>query len=124
MPPLLFYTSVPRSFRTTLIGHLYKLASVYPVVLLSEDLDQFTEEIVKNKKLFPKLEEIIPIHQHTGEKRSLLAKNKELATIAREVIEKYRPRIVITANDLYLFEMYLFREAGKIAPLKFVSRQA
>ena len=118
MTPILFYTSIPRSFRTTLIGHLYKLASVYPVVLLSEDLDQFTEEIVKNKKLFPKLEEIIPIHQHTGEKRSLLAKNKELATIAREVIEKYRPRIVITANDLYLFEMYLFREAGKIGAAK------
>lgn len=111
---ILFYTSIPRSFRTTLIGHLYKLASEYPVVLLSEDLDEFTEEIVKNKKLFPKLEAIIPVHQHTGEEKNLLTKNRVLATLARNLVEEYKPELIVTANDLYLFEMYLFREAKKV----------
>lgn len=115
---ILFYTSVPRSFRTTLIGHLYKLASEHAVVLLSEELDQFTEEIIKNKKLFPKLETIIPVHQHTGERKSLFTKNRELAALARSVIEEYKPSLVITANDLYLFEMYLFREAKKANAVK------
>ncbi|MDP3991315.1 MAG: hypothetical protein Q8P66_00140 [Candidatus Colwellbacteria bacterium] len=121
---ILFYTSVPRSFRTTLIGHLYELASQYPVVLLSEKLDQFTEEIVKNKKLFPGLEKIIPVHQHTEEKASLLRRNRELSRLAKEVIHRYKPKAIIVANDLYLFEMYLFREAKKVGAVNIAIQAA
>jgi len=57
---IIFYTSTPRNFRTTLIGYLYEICQVYPVILLCEELDFETEEILRNKELFPKLEKIIP----------------------------------------------------------------
>ena len=77
---VLFYTSVPRLFRATLIGHLYEIAQVYPVVLLSEKLDEETEKVIRNKKLFPKLEKIVPVEQYTGRKMNLFARSKYLST--------------------------------------------
>ncbi|MBI2038653.1 MAG: DegT/DnrJ/EryC1/StrS family aminotransferase, partial [Candidatus Nealsonbacteria bacterium] len=107
---ILFYTSIPRSFRTTLIGHLYKLASEYPVVLLSEDLDEFTEEIVKNKKLFPKLEAIIPVHLcgHPAEmnKIMMIAKKYNLFVIedsAQAIGAIYNNRYTGTMGDCGVF---------------------
>lgn len=116
---VLFYTTIPRIFRTTLIGYLYEISQVYPVVLLSEELDSETEEILKNKTLFPKLEEIIPIRQFTGEKMNLFAKNKYLYNLAKDTVRRYNPDIIISPSDMHsLFELYLMRFGKRINSLK------
>ena len=116
---ILFYTSIPRGFRTTLIWHLYEISQKYPVILLSEELDSETEKILNNKKLFPKLEEIIPVRQFTGPKMNLFAKNRYLYKLAKDVIEKYHPDIVMPLSDTHsLFGLYLFRFAKRIKALK------
>lgn len=111
---ILFYTSISRLFRSTLIGHLYEISQKYPVVLLSEKLDSETEKILADKKLFPRLEKVIPAHQFTGQKTNLFTKNRYLYKLAKDVIRQYRPDIVIAANDVYPFEMYLMRFAKEI----------
>jgi len=106
---VLFYTHIARHFRATHIGYLYQLCQRYPVVLLSEKLDSKTEEILSNKKLFPKLEKIIPVSQYeTG--GSILGKNKELCRLAKEVIKKYKPDVAVVTGA-FLLESYLRRFA-------------
>ena len=111
---VLFYTSTPRSFQTTLIGNLYELSQVYPVILLAEELNATTREVLQNKALFPKLEKIIPVEQYTGKKRGRLMKYCYVFRTAKRVVKEYQPSIVITANDVYPFEMYLMRFAKKL----------
>ena len=111
---VVFYYSTNRLLRTTLIGHLYEITQVYPVILLAEELDQELEKIIKNKELFPKLERIIFVYQHTGSQINIIKKNYELKKLAKDVIFNYKPDLVITPNDLYPFEMYLLRFAKKI----------
>lgn len=107
---ILFYTHSPRAFRTTLIGYLYEICQVYPTILLSEKLDFETEKALSNKKLFPKLERIVPINQFSEEKKGLFNKNKYLFKIAKKAIEEFKPAIVIAGSDMHsMFEMYLMR---------------
>ena len=113
-PKVLFYTSIPRAFRTTLIGHLYEICQVYPTILLSEELDAETERILQKKELFPKLEKIIPVRQFTGERKNLFSENKHLYLVAKNVIQDYKPNILILPSDTYLFELYLIRFIKKI----------
>jgi len=108
---VLFYTHTPRDFRNTLIGYFYEISQIYPTILLSEELDIKTEKAIKNKKLFPKLEKIIPISQYTGLKMNIFSKNKYLCKFAKEIIEKYKPDIVISATDMCIFDLYLMRFA-------------
>jgi len=116
---VLFYTHSPRAFRTTLIGHLYEIAQIYPSILLSDKLDFETEEALFNKELFPKLEKIIPVQQITGNERNLLSKNRYLYQIAKKNIKQYRPDVVISASDTHsLLELYLFRFSKKINALR------
>ena len=44
---VLFYTNTLRAFRSNLIGYLYEICQLYPVILLSEKLDPKTEKIIK-----------------------------------------------------------------------------
>ncbi|MCK5044573.1 hypothetical protein KAR26_02500 [Candidatus Parcubacteria bacterium] len=113
-PKILFYTSIPRSFYTTLIGYLYEISQVYPVVLLSENLDPAIAKLLEKKDIFPKLEIIVPIKQYTGKKRNAFSKNYYLYNLAKNIVKEHKPNIVITANDVYPFEMYLMRFAKKI----------
>lgn len=118
-PKILVYTHTPRAFRTTLIGYLYEIAQHYPVILLSEELDSKTEAIIKNKKLFPKLQEILPVRQFTGENRNLFSKNNYLCKLAKRVINQYKPDIVISESDNdSLFELYLMRFAKEINAIR------
>lgn len=114
---VLFYTSIPRSFRTSLIGHLVEINRKYPVVLLSEKLSPDVEKLLENKNFFPNLMTVVPVRQYTGEIAGVLTKNRELAALAKKIIHAYLPAAVITANDMYPFEMYLLREAKKIGAL-------
>lgn len=119
-PKVVFYTSISRTFRTTRIANLYEICQVYPVVLLSEKLDKETEEILKNKKLFPKLEKIVPVDQALIKKRDLLAKNFYVYKLAKNIIREYKPTIFIMAGDTSLFDFYLMRLAKKINALYIV----
>lgn len=120
---IVFYSGIPRNFRTTLIGHLYEIAQVYPVILLSEKLDKELKEILENKELFPKLEKILPLNQYTGPKRNAFQKNKYLCKTAKEVIYSYKPDVVIAPHDIYPFEMYLFRFAKKVEAITFAIQE-
>lgn len=111
---IVFYTSIPRSFYTTSIGYLYEISQVYSVVLLSENLNPTIAKFLKRKDIFPKLETIVPVEQYTGKKRNIFSKNYYLHNLAKNIINEYKPDIVITVNDVYLFEMYLMRFAKKI----------
>jgi len=118
-PLVLFYGSTPRAFCTTLIGHLFEISQAYSVVLLSEELDSKMLELLKDKKLFPKLDKIIRVHQHTGSRTNLISKNRYLCHLAKKVIRNYQPDIVIASSDWHsLFEMYLMRFAKKINALR------
>lgn len=110
---ILFYTSIPRSFRTTLIGHLYEISQVYPVVLLTEELDPQLQKIISDRTLFPKLAAVIPVHQYSGPQQGLLKQARYLSRLAKDLISEYQPELVIAANDLYPFEMHLIRAAKK-----------
>jgi len=110
---VLFYTSNSRLFRSTLIGYLYEISQVYPVILLSEKLDSQTEEIIRNKKLFPKLEKIVPTYQRAGEKMNLFTRHKYFSKLAKDIIQHYKPDIVITTGNNF-FEVYLRRFASRI----------
>ena len=112
---IIFYTSTPRNFRTTLIGYLYEICQVYPVILLCEELDFETEEILRNKELFPKLEKIIPVYKSLKKKVNLFTYNKDIHTFLRNIIYQYKPEIIISSGDMHsLFEMYLMRFAKRI----------
>lgn len=112
---ILFYTHAPRAFRTALIGNLYEIAQVYPVILLSEELDAETETALKNKELFPKLEKIIPVRQFTGSRISLLTKNNYLFKSAKNTIQQYKPDVLILASDVSsVLELYLARFAKRM----------
>lgn len=114
---VLFYTDDLRVFRATHIGHLYEISQRYPTILLSEKLDLETERIINDKKLFPKLEKIIPVNQYFWKRQNFLAEvkqNAKLYKLAKEVFQKYRPDVLITPTDIHsLFELYLFRFAKR-----------
>jgi len=117
---VLFYTGISRAFRTTSIAHLYEISQVFPVALLSEELDKETENILQDKTLFPKLEKIIPVRQFTGEKRNLFSENIYVHKLAKDVIKNYKPAIVILPTDTYLFDVYLMRFAKKMNAINIV----
>lgn len=119
MEKILFYTSKNFIFRSGIIGYLYEISQVYPVVLLSEELDKETDELIRDKKLFPKLEEIIPVRQYVGKKKNLFFKNRYLCKLAKNVIFKHRPDILIATSDTHsLFELYLMRFAKRTKAIK------
>ncbi|MFH1894713.1 MAG: hypothetical protein ABH813_02330 [Patescibacteria group bacterium] len=112
-PKVLLYASSPRNFRSSLIEYLYEISQIYPIVLLSEELDPETRKILGDKKLFPKLKEIIPVNQYAKRKMNLLARHRYFCKLAKKIIENYRPDIVI-ANGSNIFESYLRRFARNI----------
>lgn len=121
---ILFYTGNHYVFRAGPIGYLYEIARLYPVILLTEQLDDETKKIIKNRVLFPNLESVIPVNQTTGEKISLWKKNRRLHQLAKEIVEKYKPGIIMTANDLDLLNLYLMRFAGKLNTVNVVFQPA
>lgn len=117
-PKVMIYCAAPWPFRTTVIGHLYEIAQVFPTVLLigedAQKLDLETELALKNKKLFPFLEEIISVQELIKKKTEFFKKNKYFRQLARNIIIHHKPDIVIVTNDVYPFDMYLLRYAKKI----------
>jgi len=114
---VVFYGAGMRSFRTVGISQLFEIAQKYPVVLLTEEMDKRIKEILEDKKLFPKLEKIILVHQHSGPKMNIFRKNWKLRNLAKRAILDYRPDVVVAPRDNYPFDMYLLRFAKKIGAL-------
>lgn len=115
---VLFYSNTPRAFQTTLIGVLYEISQEFSVTLLSEEMDNETSIILRDKDLFPNLDRIIPVYQHTGPKMSLVSKHRYLSSLARKVISEC-PDIVVASSDWHsAFEMYLMRFAKELGLLR------
>lgn len=112
MSKVLFQSTIPLLFRSTLIGYLYEIAQKHRVVLLTEELDSDTQKILRDKSLFPKLENIIffdpPFHGN------IFRKNKQLQTIIRKTVKEYKPDVVIAPSDMWPSGMYLMRFAKKV----------
>ncbi|KPJ55313.1 hypothetical protein AMJ47_00340 [Parcubacteria bacterium DG_72] len=98
---IVFYTDIPRSFKSNLAGLLADLIKSHQVVLL-------TEKIGENS--FPEIEKVQVNQYSPGE--GLIAKNKRLANLAKNIIKEQKPDIVI-ATGSYFFESYLRRLAKK-----------
>ena len=115
---VMFHSSIPRLFRTTLIGHLYEVCQDYPTILLSEDIDPETNSVLLNKSLFPNLIATEPVRtDSTGKSNQTLTErfrhHSYLHGLAERLIKKYKPDVVIVENDVWAFEMYLLRAAKK-----------
>ena len=115
---VMFHSSLPRLFRTTLVGHLYEVCQEYPTILLSEDLDQETQNALSNRSLFPNLIAIESVKSDsTGKpKQTLIGRFRQhiyLRKVTTNFMEQYKPDIVIVENDELPFEMYLLRAAKK-----------
>ena len=98
---ILFYTDIPRFFKSTLENYFLELAKVHEVVLLTENIGE---------NYFPEIKKVQVNQYSPGE--GLVAKNRRLAKLAREVVQEQKPDIVI-ATGSYFFESYLRREARK-----------
>jgi len=98
---ILFYTDRPRSFKSNLRSYVAELVNVHEVVLLTEDIGE---------NPFPGIK-TVQVNQYSV-KEGLIAKNRRLAKLAKEVIKREKPNIVIAIGD-YFFESYLRREARK-----------
>ncbi|MBH74268.1 MAG: hypothetical protein CL896_00560 [Dehalococcoidia bacterium] len=114
----MFHSSAPRLFRTTLIGHLYEVCQDYPTILLSEKLDQETNNVLSDKSLFPNLIATEPVRtDYTGKFNQTLTErfrhHSYLHGLAERLIKQYKPDVVIVENDVFPFEMYLLRAAKK-----------
>ncbi len=109
---ILFYTHIPRAFRSTFIGYLFDVCQTYSTILLSEELDKKIRALLEDKTLFPKLEKIIPVNRGDYLKVKPFTKNKYLSNLAKQTLYEYKPDVVITG--LYtLFEFYLMRFAKR-----------
>jgi len=121
---ILFYTGIPRNFRTTLISHLYEVSQVYPVVLLSEDLGDDLKKIIEDKKIFPKIEKIISVRQYSRSFKNVFEKNRDLKNTAEKAINDFKPDIVMAPYDIFLFEMYLMRFAKRSRAITFALQES
>ena len=114
----MFHSSIPRLFRTTLIGHLYEICQSYPTVLVSEHMDEETNIALSNKSLFPKLVTIEAVSSDsTGKPPKNLVdrflQHSHFRKLSDNLMKKHTPDIVIVENDVWPFEMYLLRAAKR-----------
>ncbi len=108
---ILFYSFTARAFQSTLIGHLHELATRYPVVLLTEQMPEYIRDLLSNNELFPGLESMVPVDQFSA-RRCGLRENRRLYRLASDVLNTFRPTVVVTATDIHSqFDMYLTRLA-------------
>ena len=114
----MFHSSIPRLFRTTLIGHLYEICQSYPTVLVSEHMDEETNIALSNKSLFPKLVTIEAVSSDSTGKPSKnlvdrFLQHSYFRKLSDNLMKKHTPDIVIVENDVYPFEMHLLRAAKR-----------
>ena len=89
-----------------LIGYLYDLTQKHRVILLSEKLDEESELILKNRKLFPYLEEIVTVDQYGMQSGNILSRHIFFSRLAQKIVAHYKPSMVFVSGH-NLFEIYL-----------------
>ena len=102
-PLIVFYTSVPRLFRTSLIGSLWEISQDYDVVLLSEELDDKTQQVLQDQSAFPRLKKNIALamvdidYSEIGNKFEVTADDKKFNCT---IVEKpfYDPKKKIASS--------------------------
>jgi hypothetical protein len=112
-PIVLFYVGNTFGFRSLPIWHVFEVAQVYPVILLSDELDSETEKILREKNFFPKLKEIILIKHASNSLDLMIENNKALYKTAKDVILQYKPDVVVSGGVVYPFPLYLRRIARR-----------
>lgn len=108
---VLFQSSNPNTFRSTLVGYLYEIAKKHRVVLMAGKLDSYTEKILGDKNLFPGLEKIIFFEAPFF--GNIVRKNYRLCRLSKDIIKNYQPDIVIAPEDFWPMSLYLLRFAKK-----------
>lgn len=118
-PRVLLYSPSLRAFHSTLIGNLYEIAKVYPVVLiLPEPLDNETENILE-KHNFPELKEVVIMNPSGASSRNIRDEISHSCRTARKIVDTYKPNVVIASSDLHtMFELFLMRFARETGALK------
>jgi len=93
-----------------LIGYLHQVCLHWRVVLLTEELDEETERLLADPTLFPGIVGRIRINQYDGAGEGLMARNRRMSRLAREIVDTWRPSVVFASGG-DLFEHYLRRYA-------------
>ncbi len=108
---ILFQSTNSNTFRATLVGYLYEISQKHRVILLTEEIDSHTKRILGDKSLFPGLEKVIFFESpFYGD---ILRKNYRLCRILKNVIDGFKPDIVIAPEDFWPAGLYLSRFAKK-----------
>jgi hypothetical protein len=113
---VVFYASVERNFRSTLLGYLVELQNSenIEIVLLHEHIDSDLLDFLKNKKFFPRIVEFVYIGQYDRNLTSNIRQFREISELANEIIIEYLPAIIITSSDFHsIFELFLCRAAKR-----------
>jgi len=115
-PRVLLCSGNPYLFRTTTIGYLYEISQVFPVILfVLPELASEMKELLKDKKLFPKLEAVVIGFKLTGINFwQLLKNNRKYKNLIKKTIYDYRPEIIISDTDANIYELYMMRYGKKI----------
>lgn len=111
---VVFYSSVERNFRSTMLGYLLELQNSenIEIVLLHEQLDSHLLNFLKNTKHFPRIVEFVYIGQYDSNLTSSIKQFRRISQLAYVIINKYLPTIVITSSDFHsIFELFLCRAA-------------
>ena len=111
-PPVLFYTSIKRLFRSNFIGYLHQLCLHRRVVLLTEDLDEETNRLLADHALFPGLVRQIRIGQYDVTSEGIFARHRRMSRRAREIVDELRPKVIFSPGG-DAFEHYLRRHARR-----------
>lgn len=109
---IVFYSSVERNFRSTLLGYLLELQHFenIDIILLHEQLDSDLYDFLNNKIYFPRIVEFIQIDQYDKNLTSNINKFREISKLANQIIINYLPDIVIVSSDFHsIFELFLCR---------------
>ncbi len=111
MAKVLFQSTNPGAFRSTLVGYLHEIAQEHTVMLLADGMDEETKNILKNKDLFPGLEKISFFESPFG--GNIVEKNLRMYQVLKKTMQDYKPDIVIAPSDMWPAEMFLFRLAKR-----------
>lgn len=111
---ILFYTSVDRNFRSTLLGYLIELQLLenVEIILLCEKFDTPLDSLLDSKSLFPKIVKKVYIGQYDSTSIYSFKNFLKLNKLAKEVVSIYAPSLVITTSDFHsIFELLICRYA-------------
>jgi len=113
---VVFYSSVERNFRSTLLGYLLELQHLenIEIIFLYEQFDSEIFDFLNSKIHFPRIIKFIYVGQYDGNLTSSISQFRKFSKLCSDIITQYLPDIVITSSDFHsIFELFLCRAAKK-----------